>query len=193
MLKRIKGWIAYRLAYFLYYGFASKLPSSYIAKTNFPKAFRAWCARFLLDKCGQNINIEKNVELRWGGIELGDRSSFGEGSIIGGNTVVGKDVMVGRQLLTIPRNHVIASIDVPMIQQGFTKTSKIIIDDDVWIGDRVTILAGVHVHSHSVIAAGAVVTKDVPEYAVVGGVPARIIRYRNEERKQKSEEKGVSP
>ena len=183
MLAKLK----YRTANFLYYRIASKLPSSYIAKTQFPKKFRAWCARFLLDRCGENINIEKNVELRWGGIELGDNSSFGEGSIIGGNTVVGKDVMIGRQLITIPRNHAIDRVDTPMIKQGFTKPSKIIIDDDVWIGDRVTILANVHVHSHSVIAAGAVVTKDVPEFAIVGGVPARIIRYRNEGERETEE------
>ena len=176
MLAKLK----YRTANFLYYRIASKLPSSYIAKTQFPKKFRAWCARFLLDRCGENINIEKNVELRWGGIELGDNSSFGEGSIIGGNTVVGKDVMIGRQLLTIPRNHNIDNPDIPMILQKFHPPETIRIDDDVWIGDRVTILAGVHVHSHSVIAAGAVVTKDVPEYAIVGGVPARVIRYRKE-------------
>jgi maltose O-acetyltransferase len=88
--------------------------------------------------------------------------------------------MIGRELITIPHNHKTDRIDIPMIEQGFTKSTYIIIDDDVWIGDRVTILPGVHIYSHSIIAAGAVVTKDVPEYAVVGGVPAKIIKYRNE-------------
>lgn len=169
-----------QVATFLYYSFASKLPSSQISKTRFPKAFRAWCARFILARTGKNINIEKNVDLRWGGIELGNNSGFGEGSIIGGNTVVGNNVMIGRELLTIPRNHRFEDISVPMIEQGFTKPSTITIDDDVWIGDRVTILAGVHIHGHSIVGAGAVVTKDVPEYAVVGGVPAKVIYYRNE-------------
>ncbi len=180
MLKKMKARFVHKLAHFLYYSWASKLPSSDVARTNFPKKFRAWCARFLLDNCGKNVSIEKNVQLRWGGISLGDRSGFGEGSIIGGNTVVGNDVMIGRQLLTIPRNHAFDRTDIPMIEQGFTRASQIIIDDDVWIGDRVTILADVHIHSHSVVAAGAVVTKDVPEYAIVGGVPARVIRYRKE-------------
>ena len=87
--------------------------------------------------------------------------------------------MIGRSLTVIARDHCIDRIDIPMIQQGFTKIEPIIIDDDVWIGDNVIILKGVHVHSHSVIAAGAVVTKDVPEYAIVGGVPAKVIRFRN--------------
>lgn len=57
----------------------------------------------------------------------------------------------------------------------------IIIDDDVWIGFRATIISGVHIGQGAVIAAGAVVTKDVPPYAIVGGVPAKVIKYRFEE------------
>ena len=54
------------------------------------------------------------------------------------------------------------------------------IGDDVWIGTNVIILPGVNIGSHCIIGAGAVVTKDVPDYAVVGGVPAKVIRYRTE-------------
>ena len=54
----------------------------------------------------------------------------------------------------------------------------IIVDDDVWIGYGATILSGVHIGQGAVIAAGAVVTKDVPPYAIVGGVPAKVIKYR---------------
>ena len=68
----------------------------------------------------------------------------------------------------------------------YTKTAQsealskgnIIIDDDVWIGYGATILSGVHIGQGAVIAAGAVVTKDVPPYAIVGGVPAKLIKYR---------------
>ena len=55
-------------------------------------------------------------------------------------------------------------------------TREIRIDDDVWIGANAVITAGVHIGSHSVVAAGAVVTKDVPEYSVVAGVPAKVIK-----------------
>lgn len=54
----------------------------------------------------------------------------------------------------------------------------IIIDDDVWIGYGVTILSGVHIGQGAIIAAGAVVTKDVPPYAIAGGVPAKVLKYR---------------
>ena len=72
---------------------------------------------------------------------------------------------------------------VKMLQ---TQTSEsfgkgdIIVDDDVWIGYGATIMSGVHIGQGAVVAAGAVVTKDVPPYAIVGGVPAKVIKYRFE-------------
>lgn len=63
---------------------------------------------------------------------------------------------------------------------GISAISKgdIVLDDDVWIGYNVTILSGVHIGQGAIVAAGAVVTKDVPPYAIIGSVPARIIKYR---------------
>lgn len=65
--------------------------------------------------------------------------------------------------------------------EGVSK-GDIIVDDDVWIGYGATILSGVHIGQGAVIAAGAVVAKDVPPYAIVGGVPAKVIRYRFDEK-----------
>ena len=69
---------------------------------------------------------------------------------------------------------------VKVLGESLEGTSKgdIIVADDVWIGYRATILSGVHIGQGAVIAAGAVVTKDVTPYAIVGGVPARVIKYR---------------
>lgn len=61
------------------------------------------------------------------------------------------------------------------------KTDSIVVDDDVWLGYNVTILSGVMIGPGAVVAAGSVVAKDVPPYAVVAGVPARVIKYRFEE------------
>lgn len=55
---------------------------------------------------------------------------------------------------------------------------KITVEDDVWLGENVTVLSGVKIGQGAIVAAGAVVTKDVPSYAIVGGVPARILKYR---------------
>lgn len=69
-----------------------------------------------------------------------------------------------------------------VLHQGPESFSKgdIVVDDDVWIGHGATIMSGVHIGQGAVIAAGAVVTKDVPPYAIVGGVPAKVIKYRFE-------------
>ena len=63
------------------------------------------------------------------------------------------------------------------VEEGISK-GNIVVDDDVWIGFRSIILSGVHIGQGAVVAAGAVVTKNVPPYAIVGGVPAKIIKYR---------------
>ena len=67
-----------------------------------------------------------------------------------------------------------------MCQQGYYEEKPIVIGDDVWIGGHVIVLPGVHIGTGAIVGAGAVVTKDVPDYAVVGGNPARIIKSRKE-------------
>ena len=62
-------------------------------------------------------------------------------------------------------------------KEGLSK-GDIVVDDDVWIGSRAIVLSGVHIGQGAVIGAGAVVTKDVPPYSIVGGVPAKVLKYR---------------
>lgn len=77
----------------------------------------------------------------------------------------------------LTHTHNIERTGIPMGQQGM-RVSEVIIGNDVWIGMRVIIMPGVKVGNGAVIGAGTVVTKDVPDYAIVGGVPARIIKFR---------------
>lgn len=86
---------------------------------------------------------------------------------------------MGPECIIYARNHAHERIDIPMIDQGFENEKPVTIEDDVWIGGRVTILPGVTVHQGAILGAGSVVTKDVPPYAIVGGNPAEIIRFRN--------------
>lgn len=91
--------------------------------------------------------------------------------------VIGRDCMISYAVHMRTDMHRYDSVGIPMKDQGCVE-KDIIIGDDVWIGYGAQVMAGVSIGSGSIVAAGAVVTKDVPEYAVVGGVPARIIKMR---------------
>ena len=86
--------------------------------------------------------------------------------------------MMGPECIIYTANHSFKRIDIPMCEQGFDEIKPVKVGNDVWIGGRVTILPGVNIGDGVVIGAGAVVTKDIPKYAIVGGVPAKIIGYR---------------
>ena len=90
---------------------------------------------------------------------------------------IGKNVMISYDVVIRTDMHRFNRLDIPMIAQNIT-TQDITIEDDVWIGYGAYIMPGVTLHSGSIIGAHAVVTKDVPPYAVVGGCPAHIIKYR---------------
>lgn len=75
--------------------------------------------------------------------------------------------------------------------QGMSKEHPVLIEDDVWIGANVIILPGVKISKGSIIGAGSVVTKNVPEYAIVGGNPARVIKYRKTPELQENSGGGV--
>jgi len=92
---------------------------------------------------------------------------------------LGDNVMVGPNVVMDTSRHNDARTDVPMKDQGLAY-APILVGDDVWIGANVVITCGVTVGRGSIVGAGAVVTRDVPEFAVVGGVPARLIRMRGQ-------------
>ncbi|WP_462354514.1 DapH/DapD/GlmU-related protein [Alistipes timonensis] len=86
--------------------------------------------------------------------------------------------MMGPDVLVFTSNHESGRTDIPMRLQGNGATKQVTICSDVWVGARVIILPGVTIGKGAIIGAGAVVAKDVPDYAIVGGVPAKIIGYR---------------
>lgn len=158
---------------------AVHLPASHQKWSFGAKRLRAFCARHMLTSCGENVNVERHA--RFGrGVTLGDRSGIGINASIGEQTHIGSDVMMGPDCVIYTRNHRFDRLDIPMREQGYGPVEPVEIGDDCWIGGRVTIQPGVHVGNGAVIAAGAVVTKDVPPYAVVGGVPAKIIYNRKD-------------
>src|ERR1700722_4380777 len=103
-----------------------------------------------------------------------------------GEIVIGNFVLFGMHAKVINSNHIFTDWEKPIALQGKSQ-AKIIIEDDVWVGINAIILPQVTIGRGAVIAAGAVVTKDVEPYAVVGGVPAKLIKYRfNAETREKA-------
>ena len=133
----------------------------------------------MLENCGKNVNIESNATFS-SKVTLEDYSGIGINAKIYGTCHIGRYVMMGTDVTIITRSHRFDRTDIPMMEQGFGEERPVYIGNDVWIGDRVLILPGVHIGDGSIIAAGAVVTKDVPPYSIVAGVPARKIRDRFE-------------
>ena len=110
-----------------------------------------------------------------GDVVIGDYTRIGLHCTVIGPVTIGNHVNLAQGITVSALNHNFDDTRLRIDEQG-VNTSEIIIDDDVWIGANAVITAGVHIGRHSVVAAGAVVTKDVPEYSVVGGVPAKVIR-----------------
>lgn len=117
----------------------------------------------------------RNLPHAW--IRIGRDSLIGEYSVIRGQggVTIGDRVYTSPMTQIIAVNHIFDDPKRPFIDQGIT-AEGITIEDDVWLGSAAVVTDGVHIGQGAVVAAGAVVTRDVPAHSVVGGVPARVIK-----------------
>ena len=149
----------YRLCYYV---FAIKLPKSTMPFLGtISKKIRRYLCKRIISKCGIGLNVEKGAYF--------------------GNCIltIGNYLMMGEDVVIIGGGHCFERTDIPMGEQPSKEKTSLFIDDDVWIGSRAIILPGCsRIGRGAIIGAGAVVTKDVPDYAIVGGNPAKILKYR---------------
>jgi acetyltransferase-like isoleucine patch superfamily enzyme len=110
-----------------------------------------------------------------GDVLIGDFTRIGLHNTIIGPVTIGDHVNLAQGVTITALNHNFEDITLRIDQQGVS-TNTVTISDDVWIGTNVVVLPGVTIGTHSVVAAGAVVTKDVPPYTIVAGVPAKVIK-----------------
>ncbi len=169
----------------VYYAFARHLPKStmpVLGKVGY--RLRYVCARHLFAECGEGVNVEQ-------GAYFGNGKNVRVGNMVG----IGKDfrmhnrplkihdrLMMGEDVLFLGGGHSFANPDVPIGSVPETEEelqTPLEIMGDVWIGTRAIILPGCkRIGAHSIVGAGAVVTHDVPNYAIVAGNPARVVRMR---------------
>ena len=117
-----------------------------------------------------------------GPVYIGERSRIGLSCTVIGPVTIGNDIMLAQNIVLSGLNHSYEDITKPISLQKQT-TAMISVEDEVWIGANAVIVAGVTIGRHSVIAAGSVVTKDVPPYSIVGGNPAKLLKSYNPETK----------
>lgn len=112
-------------------------------------------------------------------IVLGDYVSFGPGSSIQCDVIIGSKVLIARNVAFVARDaHVSNVVGCTIWDSPRGDTSQTVVEDDVWIGHGALIVSGVRIGRGSIVAAGAIVTHDVPQYAVVAGVPAKPVKMR---------------
>jgi acetyltransferase-like isoleucine patch superfamily enzyme len=136
-------------------------------------------------RLGNNVTIAKFSTIQCTGViqelgtgvEIGDNSAVGAYSFLGGQggIKIGQNVIMGPKVGLYSENHTYQDPTIPIRLQKTTRKG-ILIEDNCWIGANSTIVDGVHIHQGCVVAAGSVVTKDIPPHTLVAGVPARAIK-----------------
>jgi len=132
-------------------------------------------------ECGENCYIELPFHANWGGHHLhlgsGVYMNFNMTMVDDGNIYIGNKVMFGPNVTIITGTH---PVNPSLRERGLQYNKDVYIEDNAWIGSGVTILPGVKIGKNSVIAAGSMVTKDIPENVVAAGIPCRVMRKSGE-------------
>ncbi len=126
-----------------------------------------------------NVFIHENVQIRSDKFKIiiGEKTTINRNTTILAQCQIGSNVSIAPNVINVGSNHIFSDLSKNIKSQGIS-SKGIIIDDDVWIAANSTILDGVKIGKGAIIAAGAVVNKDVPPYTIVGGIPAKILKTR---------------
>ncbi|MCX6237731.1 MAG: acyltransferase [Bacteroidia bacterium] len=143
-----------------------------------------FCSTKTIDLAG-NVQFGENsfFSANGGSIQIGKNTAFNRNvhinADVGGNIKIGESCLFGPNVVMRTAGHRFDNPDIAIQKQGHV-LADIQIEDDVWIGSNAIILGGVHIGRGAVIGAGAVVTKDIPSMGIAVGVPAKVIKYRNQ-------------
>ncbi len=176
--ERSSAGIVQKIAFLLYYIVINKLPNSrFWGGFN---RFRCWyvCSVLGIMQRDDHTFFEEKVYIAGPGkVKIGIGCQINENVFIQAATI-GNHVMIAPGCVLLSKNHEHSRTDIPMSLQGETEDQPVTLQNDVWLGRNVLLMPGVCIGEGSIIAAGAVVTKDVEPYSIVGGVPAKVIKKR---------------
>lgn len=128
---------------------------------------------------GTNVFIHENVLVRSFNysISIGENTTINRNTVVEGQVTIGANCSIAPNVVIVGQNHNFSDKSQIIKAQG-NSSKGIVIQDDVWIGANASILDGVTIGEGAIVAAGAVVTKDVAPYSIVGGVPAKLLKTR---------------
>ena len=142
------------------------------------KRFWTYKARNGAIRCGRDLRVNNRC-LFCGEVSFGDNCNFNGMQVLGfGSVTFGNNFHSGTECMIITQNHNYDNGTAIPYDDTYIK-KKVVIGDNVWFGNRVIVVGDVNIGEGSIIAAGSVVCKDVPYCAVVGGNPAKVIKYRD--------------
>ena len=190
ILRELKDWLEFflryipgRIGYFLRSFYYKKIMSRSFKKNRFESGLRVEYPKNI--ELGSDSYFGLNCKLyasEFSKIKIGFNASFNANVMINargkGKIIIGNNVLIGPNVVLRSSNHSFETTQKTIMEQGMTE-GEIIIDDDVWIGSNAVILPNCKVGKGVIIAAGAVVTTNIESYSVVGGVPARLIKKRD--------------
>ena len=137
--------------------------------------------RLMCSSMGNNVSLSRGIRVRFPErLKIGNNVAINNDVWINaaGNVEIGNNTLIGPKVVIHSANHKFDQLDIPIRTQGHVM-KEVIIEEDIWIGAAAIILPGVKIGKGSVIAAGAVVTKDVPPFSIAMGVPAQVKKSRS--------------
>ncbi len=131
---------------------------------------------------GDDVIISRNcvIQGKTGPVAIGSKTDIGCNVILssGGGVTIGNSVLIAGNCYIGGGRYITDRTDIPMMEQGLYTNGPVVIGDDVWLGAGSVVLDGVQIGKGCIVGAGAVVTKNLPDYAIAAGVPAKIIKMR---------------
>ena len=161
------------IGYFMYLILGSWLPHGKVNQFPISQKIRQLCCKCLFDSCANQVNIGRKIRFSKH-VSCGHGSGIGDNGYFSGTVIIKNNIMIAPKCSFIALNHVFDD----QLRHAGEEDLPIIIEDNCWIGYGATILAGCNIGEGSIVGAGAVVTKNVPPFSVVGGVPAKVIKTR---------------
>ena len=125
-------------------------------------------------RIGRNCTLQPGIDVGFrSALVIGDRCQINQNTFLK-TARIGNDVMIASGVVLLDRQHSLSHTDIPMAQQGSSVREMTVIGNDVWLGQSVIVMLGIHIGSGVIVGAG----KDLPGWSIAVGVPARVIRSR---------------